>query len=317
MRTLIVSEIEGLSKRTGIKAALLLKPAGISRSKWYEWKNRSGQETRHNARVPKSGWLLPCEREAIRAYCEKNRDMFRGYRYLAWLMVDEDVAFASPATVYNIMKKNGLISRWNRTGEEHEKGFSQPQKPNEQWHTDFSYVRIGAKYYYFSAVLDGFSRKILVWDLFEDMKEYNVELLVTRAKELYPEARPRIIHDNGAQYVCDDFKKLLALLEIADSRTRPFHPQSNGKVERFHRTLKTEHVRRTPYVSVSYAELKMAEWITWYNSERLNGAVSYLTPDEVFAGMKEQRLAERKNEFYNVSIRRQEHWSNNTQLHAS
>ena len=109
-------------------------------------------------------------------------------------------------------------------------------------------------------------------------------LLRTKAKELYPDARPRIIHDNGAQYVCDDFHKLLAQLEIEDSRTRPFHPQSNGKIERFHRTLRTEHVRRTPYVSASYAEMKIAEWICWYNSERLNGAVSYLTPDEVFEG---------------------------------
>lgn len=125
MRTFIVSEIEKLSKRTGIKVALLLPSAGISRSKWYEWKTRSGQETKHNANVPKNGWLLPWEREA-------NKDMFRGYRYLAWLMIDENVAYASPATVYNIMKKNGLISKWNKSGEEHEKGYKQPEKPNEQ-----------------------------------------------------------------------------------------------------------------------------------------------------------------------------------------
>ena len=159
MRTFIISEIEKVSNQTGLKVSLLLPPAGISRSKWYEWKTRSGQETRHNANVPKNGWLLPWERNAIIAYCEANKDMFRGYRYLAW-------------------------------------------------------------------------------DLFEGMKEYNIELLITRAKELYPDARPRIIHDNGKQYVGEDFKKLLALLEIADSRTRPFHPQSNGKVERFHRPLK-------------------------------------------------------------------------------
>lgn len=317
MRTFIVSEIEKLSKLTDIKVTLLLPSAGISRSKWYEWKTRSGQETKHNANVPKNGWLLPWEREVIRAYCEANKDMFRGYRYLAWLMIDENVAYASPATVYNIMKKNGLISKWNKSGEEHEKGYKQPEKPNEQWHTDFSYIRIGAKFYYFSAVLDGYSRKILVWDLFDDMKEYNVELLITRAKELYPNAKPRIIHDNGKQYVGDDFKNLLALLEIADSRTRPFHPQSNGKIERFHRTLKTEHVRRTPYVSASYAEIKMAEWITWYNSERLNGAIFYLTPDEVFDGKMGQRLAERKKKLYDASIKRQEYWRNQSQLQSS
>lgn len=152
--------------------------------------------------------------------------------------------------------------------------------------TDFSYIRIGGKFYYFSAVLDGFSRKILVWDLFEDMKEFNVELLVTKAKELYPNEKPRIIHDNG-------------------------------KVERFHRTLKTEHVRRTPYVSASYAEIKIAEWICWYNSERLNGAIFYLTPDEVFDGKMEERLVERKNKLYNASIKRQEFWKNQHDIQSA
>ena len=183
MRTFIISEIEKVSNQTGIKVSLLLPPAGISRSKWYEWKTRSGQETRHNANVPKNGWLLPWERDAIIAYCEANRNMFRGYRYLA--------------------------------------------------------------------------------------------------------------------------------------RTRPFHPQSNGKVERFHSPLKTEHVRRTPYVSASYAEIKMVEWIAWYNSERLNGAISCLTPDEVFDGKKEKRLAERKQKLYDASIRRQEYWRNQSQLQTS
>ena len=224
-------------------------------------------------------------------------------------MIDMDIAYASPSTVYNIMKKNDLISRWNHTGTEHEKGFKQPTKPNEQWHTDFSYIRIDGVFYYFSAILDGFSRKILVWDLFENMTELNVEILVTKAKELYPEANPRIIHDNGKQYVSEDFVKLLANLSIDDSKTRPFHPQSNGKIERFHRTLKTEHVRRTPYADCTDAEIKMAEWITFYNSERLNGAIHYLTPDEVFEGKMENRLAERRNKLHNASIERQAYWN--------
>ena len=225
-------------------------------------------------------------------------------------MVDRNIAYASPATVYNVMKSSNLISRWNKSGNEHEKGFKQPEKPNEQWHTDFSYIRIGSVFYYFSAVLDGYSRKILVWDLFEDMKEFNVELLLTKARELYPEAKPRIIHDNGAQYVNDDFKKFLAQISVADSKTRPFHPQSNGKVERLHRTLKTEHVRKTPYFSVTDAKQKMAEWITFYNSERLNGAIGYLTPDEVFEGKKEKRIAERESKLHNAIIKRQDYWKN-------
>lgn len=253
-------------------------------------------------------WLLPYEIEAIKKFCIENKDEFRGYRYLAWLMIDKDVAYASPATVYNIMKRNSLINKWNQSGTEHEKGFRQPEKPNEQWHTDFAFVKISGVFYYFAAVLDGFSRKILVWDLFQDMTEFSVELLITKAKELYPDAIPRIIHDNGSQYTNDDLKKLLAQFGMADSKTRPYHPQSNGKIERFHRTLREEHVRRTPYISVSEAEIRMADWITFYNSERLNGAIFYLTPDEVFEGRMKERIAERKNKLHTANIKRQDFW---------
>ena len=297
-----------MEKKTGISISRLLKHAGISRSTWFEWKSRRNQETKHNANAPKANWLLPCETEAIKQFCKENRDEFRGYRYLAWLMVDLDVAYASPATVYNIMKRNSLINRWNQSGTEHEKGFRQPTKPNEQWHTDFAFVKISGVFYYFSAVLDGFSRKILVWDLFQDMTEFDVELLVTKAKELYPDAEPRIIHDNGLQYANEDLKKLLAQLGMNDSKTRPYHPQSNGKIERFHRTLRTEHIRRTPYVSASHAEIKMAQWITFYNSERLNGAIFYLTPDEVFEGRMAERIAERRNKLHTANIKRQDYW---------
>ena len=142
MRNLIISEIENLSQKTGIRETKLLKSAGISSSKWYNWKNRKGQETKHNAKIPKTHWLLPSERETIIKYCEKNSDKLHGYRYLAWLMIDKDIAYASPATVYNIMRYAGLINKWNKSGEAHEKGFTQPTKPNEHWHTDFSYIKI-------------------------------------------------------------------------------------------------------------------------------------------------------------------------------
>lgn len=93
-------------------------------------------------------------------------------------------------------------------------------------------------FFYFACVLDGFSRKVLVWDLFSTMEGLNVEILVTRAKELHPDAHARIIHDNGKQFSSKDFLDLVSKLELRETSTSPFHPQSNGKVERFHKTLK-------------------------------------------------------------------------------
>lgn len=140
------------------------------------------------------------------------------------------------------------------------------------------------------------------------MTEFSVELLLTKTKELYPDATPRIIHDNGSQYTNDVLKKLLAQFGMADSKTMPYHPQSNGKIERFHRTLRTEYIRRTPYIELSDAEIRMSEWITFYNSERLKVAISYLTPDEVFEERMKERIAERENKFYTANIKRHDYW---------
>lgn len=129
------------------------------------------------------------------------------------------------------------------------KGFDQPPSIHEQWHTDISYIRIQGVFYYFVSVMDGFSRMILVWDLFITMEELSIEIVIIRAKEKYPDANPRLITDNGAQFVAKDFKELPALLAITHTFTSPAHPQSNGKLERFHRSFKSEHVRITAYTS--------------------------------------------------------------------
>ena len=93
------------------------------------------------------------------------------------------------------------------------------------------------------------------------MEGINIELLVARVKEKYPEAKARIIHDNGKQFISKDFKSLISLLELYETAARICHPQSNGKLERFHSTLKTEHVRKTPYFGYEDAKEKMAQWI--------------------------------------------------------
>ena len=104
--------------------------------------------------------------------------------------------------------------------------------------------------------MDGYSRKILDWELCKTMEGINIELLVARVKEKYPEAHARIIHDNGKQFISKNFKDLVSVLELYETSARVCHPQSNGKLERFHSTLKTENVRKTPYFSYEDAKKK-------------------------------------------------------------
>ena len=134
------------------------------------------------------------------------------------------------------------------------------------------------------------------------------KLLVARVKEKYPEARARIIHDNGKQFISKDFKSLISLLELYETSARICHPQSNGKLERLHSTLKTEHVRKTPYFGYEDAKEKMAQWIDFYNNGSLHGALLYLTPEDYFAGRKEVRLAERKEKLHTADINRKAYW---------
>jgi len=126
---------------------------------------------------------------------------------------------------------------------------------------------------------------------------------------VYPQAKNvRIISDNGSQFVSKDFEELLALLEFGHTFTSANHPQSNGKLERFNQTLKTEHVRRSAYVDYQDACMRMAGWIAYYNSQRLHSAIWYLTPNDVYNARVERRLAERKEKLHTAFISRQKYW---------
>jgi len=248
--------------------------------------------------------MTPREILAIVAYCTENP--LKGYRVQCWEMVDKNVAFVSCSSVYNVIKRHNLSKKWAEAEEMRKRGLDQP---HEQWHIDFSYIKIAGAFYYFPGILDGYSRKMLNWKLCQSMEGINAEILVAQTKELYLQARnARIISDNGSQFVSGDFEELLELLEFGHTFTSANHPQSNGKLERFNRTLKTEHVRRSAYVDYQDACMRMAGWIAYYNSERLHSAIRYLTPNDVYNARVEKRLAERKEKLHAAFINRQEYW---------
>jgi putative transposase len=293
--------------RTGLSLGSLLQYAGISWRTWNEWKLRRGIQTKHNNNIPKGYYLTPQETESIILFCRENQ--LKGYRMLRYEMIDKNVAFVSCSSVYNVIKRYNLGKKWAEAVEMKKHGFDQPEAVHEQWHIDFSYIRINGAFYYFLGILDGYSRKMLDWRLCENMTGISAEILVSEAKELYPEAKDvRLISDNGSQFISKDFEELLALLEIEHTLTSANHPQSNGKLERFNRSLKTEHTRRSAYVNYQDASIRMAQWIAYYNSERLHSAIWYLTPNDVFLGRTAERLAERKEKLHTAFIKRQEYW---------
>ena len=112
------------------------------------------------------------------------------------MMLDGDIVAVSPSSVWRVLSQAGLLSQWNSKPSKKGTGFVQPPAPNQHWHIDASYLNMGGTFYYLGSILDGFSRYIVTWDIRESMTEADIEIILQRAKERYPEERPRIISDS-------------------------------------------------------------------------------------------------------------------------
>jgi transposase InsO family protein len=141
-----------------------------------------------------------------------------------------------------------------------------------------SYVNIAGTFYYLVCVLDGYSRHIVHWEIRESMEERDVEIVVQRARERFPQAAPRIISDNGPQFTAREFKEFIRLGGMTHVRTSPYYPQSNGKLERFHGTIKSECIRPGTPLSLEDARRIVDGYVRHYNETRLHSAIGYVTP---------------------------------------
>ena len=209
------------------------------------------------------------------------------------MLMDADVVAASPASAYRVLKAAGCFARWNRVESRKNQGFVQPLAPHEHWHVDISYVNICGTFYYLVSVLDGASRYLVHWELRESMKEADVEIVLQRAREKFPGATPRIITDNGPQFIAKDFKEFIRISGMTHVKTSPYYPQSNGKLERWHGTLKRDCIRPRVPLSLDEARRLVAEFVDYYNHVRLHSAIGYVTPADKLAGREEVIFAQR------------------------
>jgi transposase InsO family protein len=209
------------------------------------------------------------------------------------MMMDANVVAASPATVYRILSNKGILNNRNVRPSKKGTGFVQPLKGHDHWHIDISYINCGGTFYYLCSVLDGFSRMIIHHELKEQMKESDVELILQRAREKHPDTSPRIISDNGPQFIARDFKDFIRLTGMTHVKTSPYYPQSNGKLERFHKSLKTECVRPKCAETQDEARRNIDEYVTYYNTVRLHSAIGFITPEQMLNGSQKQIFKDR------------------------
>ena len=259
-----------------------LRWLGLATSKWHAWKHRYGKANEHNAWIPRDHWLTDAEKQAILDF----HALFplEGYRRLTFTMLDRDIAACSPSSVYRVLKAAGLLDRHTPKASAKGKGFVQPLRPHEHWHVDVSYVNIAGTFYYLCSLLDGCSRFLVHWELREAMSEADVEQIIQRAREQFPGVTPRIISDNGPQFIARDFKEFIRLCGMTHARASPYYPQSNGKIERWHRILKEECIRPGTPLTAADARRIVGKFVGHYNTVRLHSAIGYVTPQDMLEG---------------------------------
>lgn len=279
------------TQRAEVPAKRIVAWLGVGGSKFYDWKKRYGKTNEHNGLVPRDWWLEDWEKKAIVDFHWQHP--LEGYRRLTFMMLDADIVAVSPSSVYRVLRQAGVMDRFNGKVSKKGTGFQQPLKPHQHWHVDVSYLNICGTFYFMCSILDGYSRSIVHWEIREQMQELDVEVILQRAREKYPDANPRIITDNGPQFIARDFKEFIRVAGMTHVRTSPYYPQSNGKIERYHRTIKGECIRVTSLWSLDDTRRVVDQYVRHYNEVRLHSAIGYVTPLTKLRGQEKQVFDQR------------------------
>ncbi len=213
------------------------------------------------------------------------------------MIIDADIVAVSSSSVYRVLKAGGYLNRWNHSSKKGE-GFIEPKRAHEHWHIDISYLNIKGTFYYLCSILDGYSRYIVHWEIKETMKEADVEIIIQRAKEKFLDQRPRLISDNGPQFIAKEFKEFIRIMGMDHVRVSPYYPQSNGKIERWHQSLKRECIRPKYPLSLEDARRIVGGFVNYYNTQRLHSAIGYITSKDKLEGREKQIFAERDRKLH-------------------
>jgi putative transposase len=302
IRDQVVDFVRAWADKTEIPACRLVSWIGLGTSKLHDWKARYGKVNEHNTWVPRDHWLTEDEKRQVIAFAYDHP--LEGYRRLTFMMLDRDVVAASPTSVWRVLHRAGLLAKVNGKPSKKGSGFCQPLQPHEHWHVDVSYLNIAGTFYFLCSLLDGYSRFLVHWEIRETMKDNQVQTIIQRARERYPGARPRIISDNGPQFIAKDFKEFIRICGMTHVKTSPYYPQSNGKIERFHRTLKGDCIRTQTPLSLADARRLVANYVERYNTVRLHSAIGYLAPKDKLEGRAREIFAARDRKLAEARQRR-------------
>jgi len=312
-------EIIGLVEHSSLSVRRTLAQLGIPRSTFYCWYDRyraggpDGLEDR--APAPQRVWNKLPDTVAAAVLELALKEPQLSPRELAVSFVDQRRYFVSESSVYRLLKAHDLITSPAFILMKAADRFAHPTTaPDQLWQTDFTYLRvIGWGWFYLSTVLDDFSRYILAWKLCTTMTASDVSETLAMAlrssglERIPVEQRPRLLSDNGPSYVSAQLGSWLADHGMAHTRGKPYHPMTQGKIERYHRSLKNQILLENYYLP-GQLNARLAEFVDYYNSRRYHESLNNLTPADVYFGRGQTILSRReKVKLKTIELRRRLH----------
>ena len=298
-------EIIRLVEDSDLPVQETLRQLGVPRSTFYGWYQRyqvEGFDGLHDQKpAPRPRWnaiLKAVQKEVLDLALECTE---LSPRELASRYTDEKRYFVSESSVYRILKAADLITSPAYVLMSASDAFQNPTtRVHEMWQTDFTYFRIvGWGWYYLSTVLDDFSRYIIAWKLSPTMGASDVTetldeaLAITGVDQVRVKHRPRLLSDNGSAYVSGELRDYLDTRRMAHTRGRPYHPQTQGKIERYHRTMKNV-VKLENYYFPWELEAALRDFVAYYNHERYHESLDNVTPADAYFGRKYEVVSARE-----------------------
>lgn len=281
-----------------------LEELEISRSTFYDWYGRFASSGYEGLAMKKPShqkfWnkIPQEEKEKVVSLALKKTD--KSPRELAWHITDKEGYYISESSVYRILKSYDLLPSPAYIVMMASNTYKHPTKRvNELWQTDFTYLKVvGWGWYYLGSILDDHSRYIIAWKIFTSMSVTDVKVLLdiavekTGIEKVSVRHRPRLLSDNGPCYLSGELQKYLDRKGMSHTRGAPYHPMTQGKIERFHRSMKNE-VKLQHYYFPEELEMEVARFIDYYNNERYHEALKNVTPADVYFG-RHKKIEEKR-----------------------
>ena len=292
-------EIIRLVEESDLPVKRTLAQLGIGRSTFYEWYRRyvdegyGGLAPRPSQRRRFWNRIPDVERERVVEVALQKPEL--SSRLLAYHITDNEGWYISESSVYRILRSYDLVTNPAYIVVSAADEFKhKTRRVHELWQTDFTYCKIvGWGWYYLSTVLDDYSRYIIAWSLRSSMSTEDVTatldqaLVATGVEQVKVRHRPRLLSDNGPCYVSRDLQEYLEEKGMAHTRGKPYHPQTQGKIERYHRTMKNT-VKLQNYYLPEALERELEKFVDFYNNERVHESLGNVTPADVYHGRDRQ-----------------------------